>query len=107
VGTRGRVSGRRSPEPGTRSTVNPQRGGPATAIRRPFAQRPRSPLADQQPGEAYPLKRDVFQAVLGVLDQGVTALGSLIPVVLLGRMAGAHQLGIFSLAVSAALFVAI
>lgn len=51
--------------------------------------------------------RDAFHAGLGVVDQGVTALGSLIPVVLLGRMAGAAELGVFSLAVSTALFAAI
>lgn len=51
--------------------------------------------------------RDAIHAAIGVVDQGVTALGSLIPVVLLGRMAGAHDLGIFSLAVSVALFAAI
>jgi O-antigen/teichoic acid export membrane protein len=51
--------------------------------------------------------RDAVQAGLGVLDQGVTALGSLIPVVLLGRLAGATDLGLFSLAVSTALFAAI
>lgn len=76
-------------------------------VRRPVAHHPRPPLANPQPGNPDALARDVVVAVLGVLDQGVTALGSLIPVVLLGRMAGANQLGIFSLAISAALFVAI
>jgi O-antigen/teichoic acid export membrane protein len=51
--------------------------------------------------------RDAFHAALGVIDQGITALGSLIPVILLGRLAGANDLGIFSLAVSAALFASI
>jgi O-antigen/teichoic acid export membrane protein len=53
------------------------------------------------------LARDAVRAALGVLDQGVAALGSLIPVILLGRLAGANELGIFSLAVSVALFAAL
>jgi lipopolysaccharide/colanic/teichoic acid biosynthesis glycosyltransferase/O-antigen/teichoic acid export membrane protein len=52
-------------------------------------------------------RRDAIHAGVGLLDQGVTALGSLIPIVLLGRMAGATDLGIFSLAVSAALLASI
>jgi O-antigen/teichoic acid export membrane protein len=102
LGTRGRVSRRRATEPGTQSTMSLDRDG-----LRPVAHHTLSQLADPHPGNPDPVTRDVVQAVLGVLDQGVTALGSLMPVVLLGRIAGANQLGIFSLAVSAALFVAI
>jgi O-antigen/teichoic acid export membrane protein len=47
------------------------------------------------------------QSVLGLLDQGVAALTGAIPIVALGRLAGAHDVGLLSLAVSAALFVSI
>jgi O-antigen/teichoic acid export membrane protein len=107
VGTRGRVSRRGGTEPGAPSIMSHRRDGPVSGVRRQAVHGQRSPRANPQPGNPDKLARDIIQAVLGVLDQGVTALGSLIPVVLLGRIAGANQLGIFSLAVSAALFVAI
>jgi O-antigen/teichoic acid export membrane protein len=56
--------------------------------------------------EAF-LANDRAQAIVGVLDQGIAALTAAIPVVVLGRLAGAHELGLYSLAVSAALFVTI
>ncbi|HVY19820.1 MAG TPA: hypothetical protein VHA70_07020 [Bauldia sp.] len=47
------------------------------------------------------------QSLVGVIDQGVAALAGAIPVVTLGRLAGAGELGVYSLAVSAALFATI
>lgn len=45
-----------------------------------------------------------LQSVTGVLDQGIAALASMVPLVVLGRLAGSGELGLFALAVSAALF---
>jgi O-antigen/teichoic acid export membrane protein len=53
------------------------------------------------------LAREGARSLLGVLDQGVAALAGAIPVVVLGRLAGASELGLYSLAVSAALFATI
>ncbi|HVY18654.1 MAG TPA: ATP-grasp domain-containing protein [Bauldia sp.] len=49
----------------------------------------------------------IAQSTLGMIDQGIVALGSLLPVVLLGHLAGAEQLGLYSLAVAVALFLTI
>lgn len=50
------------------------------------------------------LRTQANEAVLGVLDQGVTALGGVVPVILLGRLAGANDLALFALATSIGLF---
>ncbi len=49
----------------------------------------------------------VAQSALGVADQGLVALGSLLPIVLLGHLAAAEQLGFYSLAVAVALLLTI
>ncbi len=53
------------------------------------------------------LTNESAQSLVGVLDQGIAALAAAIPVVVLGRLAGARELGLYSLAVSAALFATI
>ncbi len=53
------------------------------------------------------LANERAQSLVGVLDQGTVALAGAIPVVVLGRLAGAGELGLYSLAVSAALFATI
>jgi O-antigen/teichoic acid export membrane protein len=46
----------------------------------------------------------VLQSLIGACDQGAVALGSLIPIMILGRFSGSAELGIFSLSVSVVLF---
>lgn len=48
-----------------------------------------------------------IQSLPGIVDQGVSALGAILPVILLGRIAGADDLGLYALAVSAALCLTI
>jgi O-antigen/teichoic acid export membrane protein len=45
------------------------------------------------------------QSLTGLIDQAVIALSSFLPILLLGRLADAHELGTFSLALSAGLFL--